>query len=176
MKRMPWTRIKSLLSDRLAPSLRNRVAIHQARYRHSREELGRIWVQIDGREIAAFSTAPAVRRRRELTDELMSINHSWGSTDAYGKADGIAQSLMSQAGEQSDYTAWDDLESYLSLSIDDALSSSNPLIRALAIADRRVGKRRLQSLRIGPREHALVREMFAIRCDVEGVVLAAPDV
>jgi hypothetical protein len=176
MKRMPWTRIKSLLRDRLAPALRNRVAVHQARYRHSREELGRIWVQLDEREIAAFSTAPAVRRRRELTDELMNVNNSWGSTEAFGKADRIAQSLMSQAGEQSDYTAWDDLESYLSLSIDDALSSSNPLIRALAIADRRVGKRRLQTLRIGSREHVLVREIFAIRCEVEGVAIASPDV
>jgi hypothetical protein len=133
-------------------------------------------VEIDHHEIAAFSTAPAVRRRRELTDELMNAKNFWGSGEAYGKDDGLAQSLMSMAGEQSDYTAWDDLESYLSLSIDDALLSSNLLIRALAMADRRVGKRRLQTLRMGSREHVLVRKMFAIRCEVERVTIASPDV
>ena len=165
-----------MLKERLAPTLRRRVAIHQARYRHSREELGRIWVEVDGREVAAFSTAPAVARRRELTDELMDVNNSWGSSAAFGEADQRAQDLMVRDGQQSDYTAWADLESYLSQSITKALESSNPLIRALAIADRRLGKRRLRTLRVGPREHPLVREIFAVRCDAEGLGVGAPDV
>ena len=160
-----------MLQERLAPALKGRIAFHQARYRQSREELGRIWIQLDGREIASFSTAPAVRRRRELTDELMDVSDLWGSSTAYGEADRTARELMTKAGEQSDYTAWDDLEEYLSLSIDAALSSSNPLIRAVAFADRRVGRRRLAKHQPGSREHALVREIYAARCAAEGIDL-----
>src|SRR4051812_3663136 len=114
---MPWTRIQKMLSERLAESLRGRLGIHQARYRHSREELGRIWIEVDKVEVASFTTTAAIRRRRELTDELMDANNSWGSTAAYHQADQDALALMNRAGEQSDYAAWDDLESYLSLSI-----------------------------------------------------------
>lgn len=170
MQRMPWTRIQKMLSERLAKSLRGRLAIHQARYRHSREELGRIWVEIDQVEVASFTTTSAVRRRRELTDELMDVNNSWGSTTAYHHADQDALALMNAAGEQSDYAAWGDLEAYLSLPIEEALTSTNPLIRALAMVDRRIGKRRLQALRISKRDHPLVFSLYSLRCEAEGIV------
>jgi len=160
-----------MLDERLAASLKGRLAIHQARYRHSKEELGRIWIQLDGREIAAFSTAPALRRRREIADELMDANDLWGSSTAYHEADRTALELMTKRGEQSDYTAWHDLEAYLSLSIDAALLSPNPLIRGLAFADRRLGKRRLMSQSPGVGEHALIREIYAARCAAEGIDL-----
>jgi hypothetical protein len=165
-----------MLADRLAPSLRGRLAVHHARYRTSLEEQGRIWIQIDGREVAAFKTLPAERRRRQITDQLMDANNAWGSPAAYTAADRLAGELLVKAGEQSDYAAWSDLEGYLSLAIDDALDSSSPLIRALAIADRRTGKRRLRDLHIGPRDHPLVREVWATRCKAEGITDQEADV
>jgi hypothetical protein len=42
-------------------------------------------------------------------------------------------------------------------------------VRALAVIDRRAGKRRLRSLEVGPLEHPLVRELFRLRCEAEGI-------
>jgi len=176
MQRMPWTRIQKMLRQRLAESLRGRVGIYQARYRHSREELGRIWIEVDKVEVASFTTTGALRRRRELTDDLMEANNSWGSTAAYHQADHDALELLNRAGEQSDYVAWDDLESYLSLPIEQALTSTNPLIRSLAVVDRRIGKRRLKSLRISKRDHPLTFSLYSLRCDAEGIIPSALDV
>lgn len=130
---MRWSRLKSSLDALRAPAVRDRVALYQARYRYTREEVGRIWVTIDGREVASF--------------------------DSYAPYD--------------DYQALADLEAYLAIPIDEALASPSPLLRALAVVDRRVGKRRLRALDIGPAEHALVRELYALRCEAEGIEITS---
>lgn len=112
---MPWSRLKSLVESRQAPSLGRRVTIHQARYRYAQEEVGRVWVAIDGQEVAAFATHMGWARVRTLTD-------------------------------------------------------------ALAVLDGRLGKRRLRALALPSDEHPLVRAMFTLRCDVEGIRHPSPAV
>ncbi|WP_337170189.1 hypothetical protein [Gemmatimonas aurantiaca] len=53
----------------------------------------------------------------------------------------------------------------------DALASSSPLFRALAVLDARVGKRRLRQLAATPDEHPLVRRLRVLRCEAEGIRL-----
>jgi hypothetical protein len=67
---MRWSKLKSSLDDLRAPALRGRVALNQARYRYTREEVGRIWITVDGREVASFDTSTYIRRRAELGDDL----------------------------------------------------------------------------------------------------------
>lgn len=134
---MRWTQLRTALKERLAPCLRDRVALHQARYRYTREEVGRVWIALDGRELMSFD------------------------------ASRVAAGRAAAAGDDS---VLSELEAYLSLTIDGALASSSLLVRALAVCDRRVGKRRLRSLDTTG-EHALVRELFAARCACEGLDL-----
>jgi hypothetical protein len=61
------------------------------------------------------------------------------------------------------------LREYITLSIDDALQSSNSLIQAVAMFDRRLGKRRLQKMTENPPEHPLVNAFFRLRCEAEGI-------
>ena len=129
---MRWSQLKTNLEALRAPALKKRVGLHQARYRYTLEEVGRIWVTIDGREIASFDTS----------------------------------------SEYDDYQALADLKAYLRISIDDALKTDTPLVRALAVIDRRLGKRRLRSLDAGPDDHRLVRELYRLRCEAEGISTA----
>ena len=168
---MQWSRLKSLVESRQAPSLGRRVTLHQARYRHAQEEVGRVWVAVDGREIAAFATHMGWARVSPLTDRLMDERGAWGSTEAYAQASAEVEAGLRAAGEFSDAAALDDLEAYLSLSIEAALSAASPLIRALAMLDARLGKRRLRTVAPAPEEHALVRTFHALRCEVEGIRL-----
>ncbi len=64
---------------------------------------------------------------------------------------------------------WDSL----SLSIDDMLHSENGIIRALAMLDRRLGKRRLLALDLPDDELPLVRTLYALRCEAEGIAAHA---
>jgi hypothetical protein len=177
MSRMPWRQLTTALRERVAPSVRDRIALHQARYRYTREEVGRVWLTIDGREVIQFDTSSYVRRRALLGAELQAANGEGAGVirtghGEYRSADEAARDILRRAGEYDDYCALADLEAYLSLPIEDALRSSSPLLRALAVVDRRVGKRRLRALAPLDREHPLVRELHALRCAAEGIRLA----
>jgi hypothetical protein len=174
MPGMRWTRLKSRLEALRAPALRKRVALHQARYRYTREEIGRIWVTVDGREVASFDTSTYIRRRAELGADLFEIRRAEAPDRppdhaAYLETDDRAREILREAGQYDDYEAIVDLEAYLSLPIEDALKSPSPLVRGLAVIDRRVGKRRLRTLEVGPLEHGLVQQLFLLRCEAEGV-------
>jgi hypothetical protein len=69
-----------------------------------------------------------------------------------------------------DYEFRKSLMEYINLSIEEALKSENILIRALAFIDRRVGKRKLYEIEISKNEHFLVKFMYSLRCEVEGIL------
>jgi hypothetical protein len=165
---MRWTQLKTALASLRAASVRDRVQLHQARYRYTHEEVGRIWITIDGREVASFDTSSYIRRRAELTEQLMGSGEALDSGQ-YLEVDGRAREMLRRAGQHDDYEALVDLKTYLSLSLDEALASPSPLVRALAMLDRRLGKRRLRTGRPAPEEHPLVIMMYRLRCGAENV-------
>ena len=57
----------------------------------------------------------------------------------------------------------------LLLSIDEALKSDNIFIRAFAMLDSRLGKRRLRTMHLSDDEHLLVRQFYDLRCEAEGI-------
>jgi hypothetical protein len=173
---MQWSKLRTALKERVAPSLGDRLAVHQARYRRTLEEVGRIWITLDGRELIAFDTNSYVARRAQIAHDMRSGTGPFALSAAsnlaeYRAADQAAIDFLRRAGEYDDYSALHDLEAFLSLPIEEALVSPSPLVRGLAVVDRRVGKRRL--LRLGEQhdEHPFVREMYAARCAAEGISL-----
>lgn len=62
------------------------------------------------------------------------------------------------------------LRSYPDLSIDQVLSSNNPIIRAFGMIDARLGKRRLSKLDV-KHEPSFVQSLFRLRCESEGLLL-----
>ena len=173
---MQWSKLRSTLEGRFAPALRGRVTLHQARYRHAREEVGRIWLAVDGAELAAFPTGARWRRVRVEAERLLAERGD-RSPDAWEAAVAEAAAAVREpgdaagaaAGDAAGDDALDELEASLSLPVDAALTSDSPLLQALAVLDARVGKRRLQALLGQPPGHALVRAMLELRCAAEGV-------
>ena len=171
---MQWSKLKSLVEARIAGSLRRRVSLHQARYRYTREEVGRVWISIDGRDAASFATGAALPAIRAEAARLMDEQADPGSPAAYGRATSDAVEAVRRAGVYSDQDALAELEAYLSLPIEAALASESPLQRALAVLDARVGKRRLRALAHAPDVHPLVRTALALRCEAEAIPFDPP--
>ena len=69
----------------------------------------------------------------------------------------------------------DALEEYVQGTIEDLLQSVNPITRAIALLDRRVGKRRLRQIVLDDNELQVVKDFYRIRCQVEGIAVAADD-
>jgi triphosphoribosyl-dephospho-CoA synthetase len=101
----------------------------------------------------------------------MTATGAWGNPANYSDLTAEAEEAVREAGIYSDYGALAELESSLSLTANTMLTSKSPLLRALAVLDSRVGKRRLQLLANNPDENELVRSLLTLRCEAESVRL-----
>ena len=90
---MQWSRLKHRVEECLAPSVRTRIALHQARYRYTREEVGRVWITMDGQEIASFDTASYVAKRADLGAQIRDAR----GLRPYGDAGGHSEHLEADA-------------------------------------------------------------------------------
>src|SRR5262245_35687982 len=72
MFRIRWSKLQTQIRDRLVPALRDRIALYQARYRRTAEEVGRVWLELDGEEIISFDTNSYEARRAEIEFQIRS--------------------------------------------------------------------------------------------------------
>ncbi len=171
---MRWSKLKQLIEGRMADALAGRIEVHSTRYRHAHDGDGRGWITIDKREVASLCYWRASIEHGRLARGIRVANNAADYRDParreqYRAADRYARTILHQQGIFTQDEFYGALWNYLSLSIDDALQSENVLIRALAMADRRLGKRRLSAMQMAETEHSLVRMVFALRCEVEGI-------
>lgn len=155
---MIWTKTKKLIEGLLADKLQKRVQFHVTRYGPGVSDIqNRAWVTFDGREILTCSTIGWIRENYNLTGELR-----WGTDEQTEKE-------LEKKGYFTKQTFMAALAEYLEMPVDKAIQSSNVIIRSIAMFDRRLGKRRLQSMQFSEDENALVKSFYKIRCEVEGI-------
>ena len=120
------------------------------------EAMTRGWITLDGREIVSCSTIKQHRETHLATGE-------WYPQDESVREDMHRQGIFTR---QEFVEA---LEECVGSPIQSALSSSNPLARAVALLDRRLGRRRLQKKTFGDDEVQIVKDFYRIRCQAEGL-------
>jgi hypothetical protein len=138
---MRWSKLKQLVEDRMADSLQRRVEVHSTRYHNDRwQEDSRGWLTIDKCEVTNFS----------------SLSYPYWTT---------ASSPQKYISEKAEFEQA--LGHMLTLSSEQMLASQNAIVRALAMLDRRLGKRRLREMELSDDEHPLVRQFYDLRCEAE---------
>ena len=124
---MHWSKLKQVTEGRFADDVRGRVQLWTTRYRQPWHRVrgpdSRSWITVDGRTVVNMHDHQSV-------DGVFSDGHP----------DRFRVSLFGGCDLPSAARA------FLSLSIDDAFASSNTLVRALAVLDRRTGRRRLAAM------------------------------
>ncbi len=159
----------------MAPSLNGRIELHRADYHAIRDKWGRGWITIDKEQVWSCEDDPWFRERLRLEREIQEINDATNyhdpaqQSDYYRAHDQVNTILRQQAVMYSgDFDEL--LKSYLSLPIEATLDAESPLVRALAMTDGRVGKRRLRALAVtNEKEHSLVKLLYHTRCAAEGI-------
>jgi hypothetical protein len=160
---MHWSKLKQQVEGRFAESVTGRVELRLTSYRHAHDGNGRGWITVDGVEVAnlcywrsnlegEYVPEPGLVRRWILDDDGMRRD------DRTNLSGVMSPEVYTQT-----------LMHYLSQSIDEALQSPNYLTKALAMLDRRLGKRRLGALEFGPEEHELVIRFCNLRRQAEGL-------
>ena len=127
---MRWSGLKRRVEDNFAPSLKGRLTINSAAYGAC--TCGHAWLTLDSRVIANFCTrASGNLNYRGMPDRINKMYA--GQLTGYG-----------EISRQDAYRAcWAFVHS---LTIDAALKDEDPLVQTLAVADARLGRRRLNEI------------------------------
>ncbi|SRR5581483_6786249 len=157
---MQWSKLKTRLKAFIAPELSERVDFHFARYRNLHDQPGRVWFTIDKVEVAECSELKWWKN----------FNKTWDTKAAEGLPfDAVrmaSHETNKNEGVFDERECCDLLSAFLDMSITDALKTKNPLIRAFAMIDRRLGKRTFEKIHLSENEHPLVRAFYELRSQV----------
>ncbi|GIP53252.1 SF0329 family protein [Paenibacillus vini] len=167
-----WSRMKKQLESRLCDSLKGRVSYNNTRYRGTHDQEGRAWVTFDNVIIHDFCTINREYKFNTLAYNIRSENDCLDyrkpeQKDGYWKAYREADQEMINQGIYSQYEFYNAVQDYLNLSIEDGISSEDPIIRAISMFDYRFGRRRL--LEIEADTDFVVNKFLKIRLEAEGL-------
>lgn len=171
---MSWSRLNKKVEANFADSMRGRVSLFMTSYRKTFDGFGRGAILLDGREVLNACSYVRMMESYRMSQELQEIN---GCTDywdpkqaeCYYQAIEATDEILVRAGIFRKGEFHEALADYLNLSIEDALASRHLLTRALAVVDRRLGKRRLRDFPFRVDEHPAVRLLHTARCEAEAI-------
>ena len=154
-----WSGMRKYLEqDMLAPSLQGRIRYECKSYHFKLFE-----VYIDSNLVKQFSwetTQKHVKNNTQLYDKNI-----YGNTNLFGSFKNIPISVRTEYSEDE---FCDALKDYRQQSIQDSISSDNPIVRMFAILDRRLGKRTLENLSDKISEQPLwLQQFYKLRIDAE---------
>ena len=160
---MKWTKLKHLVEQRIAPSIRPRFSINSAAYGAC--SCGHAWITLDKKIVANFCTRAFWNIPRKYDDSAKKwISKDPELTNGIPSPDKKDLTNYGELSRQDAYQAcWEFVHD---LSIDDALSSEDPLVQSLAVIDTRVGKRKLKIIDVETL-HPLAAKLFIERCNAE---------
>jgi hypothetical protein len=168
---MKWSQLKKQIEDKFADSVKGRVEVWNTRYRKAYDQEGEMWITIDNKRIQCMADGiywETVAKEAENIRGIPRYEEDYSGSITYWNAFHKSRESVLQQGIFPLHEANEALFNYLSMSIDDILSSDNPLIQAFGMLDKRLGKRRLRTLNIHG-NHSLVLTLFAFRCSSEGL-------
>lgn len=146
---MQWSKLKTKVKSFICPELKGRIDFHLTSYRESHDGADKLWIAIDGQQVFSCKHYP----------------RQWAEAEAY--SDGLRGEEIKDLLHLREIHGPDDfgyaIRTYLLIPVREALKSADPLLKALAVIDRRVGKRTLEKMEISEDEHTLVREFYKLR-------------
>lgn len=170
---MRWSQLKKRFQDTFAERVAGRVEVWATVYRGAPDEWGECWITFDKKRILSLGDAAWQKvyygEARNIQEEGQSQDYrDPEQREAYHAAYGGAEERATARSVFSPSHLKAAMADYLNLSVEEALASSDVLIKAFALLDRRFGKRRLMGFDPGL-EHPLVVQFYEIRCEVEGI-------
>ena len=164
-----WSGIRNKLeNDYLCPTLRGHIQYFATSYWESHDQTGRAAIRLDGVEV--------LRSNYYAYEQNYWNRYQALRREGIGQDDRTAPFRLAHEGTLNDgcfdngffYEAFHEFDNQ---SIEKSLVSKNPLVRILALLDRRLGKRRLLALEESmEQELDWVRAFYVIRMQAEGLM------
>jgi hypothetical protein len=162
---MRWSKVRKLVEDTFAESVRGRVTVHSTSYRQPGVPFAcgctTGWFAVDGEPLVHFDAHLSYRIHGASYHEATGLGPQWSHPPVPDEArhDG----RLIEPGEFSGYDFNEACWTYIHSSLNDSLASTNPIVVALAVLNRKVGKHRLRRLAERDDLHPLPRHLLALR-------------
>lgn len=159
-----WSKLRVTLKDLITDELKDRIDIHLTRYHEAHDGYGEIWFTFDGKKI--FGGGYYHWYVTEIPEELINtfeIQHDFHD-DFYKtqiESKNVEQVMRMGIHETSHILV--NLDNYINTPFVESLSSNNPIYKAFALIDRRLGRRRFNMITIEENEHPLVKTFYKLR-------------
>jgi hypothetical protein len=175
-----WSGLRKILEeDLLCDSLHGRVQYFLTHYHNAPDNYGRFSVRVDGKEMLwanPYNETKLFNYANLLQNELGIPKRQWisGKRFLYDEEnlqiENEAANMIIKDGNMDIWQITNAIKIYRNLSIHDAISSTNEVVRMFAILDRRVGKRTLQKLVYTVDEQPKWLQFFyKLRLEAEGI-------
>jgi hypothetical protein len=165
---MRWSKVRKLVEESFADSVRGRVTVHGTTYSsYTACTCGRGWIAVDGQDVADMQSLlqwPTYQGQGRATNE-------WGHPVIEPSERHVG--CLVEPGEFTRAQLFEACFQYIHSNPHESLRSDNPLIRSLAVLNARVGKNRLRSLSEAHDLHPLTRFLLEFRMECEGMTPAA---
>ena len=160
-----WSGIKNKLeNDYLCPALRGRIQYFVTRYRETHDRTGRASIRLDGEEVLRSNYY-------DYRDTLWSRFNLLRDDPTEKNDYRLAYESTLNDGCFDQRVFYEAFHIFDNQSIEESLNSDNPLVRVLALLDRRLGKRRLLAIAEKmEQELPWVRAFYVIRMQAEGLM------
>ncbi|MDR3293183.1 MAG: hypothetical protein LBT20_03660 [Clostridiales bacterium] len=167
--KQPWSKTRQILEqDFLCESLRGRVMYFQTRYHKAHDDGGRVVVIVDKVEKINFPFTNETAGYFTVVER--GIDYTNLSRDEYMKLLNEIESELKSKGIFEPWDFFEAVEILFSSDIQDALKSENPVVRMLAILDRRVGKRSLERIKLTvDKQPEWLQFFYRLRLEAEGI-------
>ena len=167
---MSWSGVRKILEqENICSSLKGRIQYFQTRYRGAHDQIGRVAIRLDDKEIFNSDYFDHHQKEFEIGKKSNVFDErGWYLNNPVGYKE-VLNEVKNQGGYASFYNAFYD---YHNISIDKSLSSADPMVRLFAILDRRVGKRRLQKLAFEvSNQPKWLQVFYRLRFEADGIIV-----
>jgi hypothetical protein len=154
---MQWSKLRSRLLSLAAPGVRKRIDFHLTYYRGFGSSGKEFWITIDGQKVFSASYGNA-NIARYVVSRRKGISQFGDGPEAKQVEDILTKQAIH---DPSDVTS--SIRTYFDLDPQTSLMSGDPILRGLAMLDRRVGKRTLEQINLSDGVHPLVRLLYDLR-------------
>ncbi|MEX0781414.1 MAG: hypothetical protein WD557_02110 [Dehalococcoidia bacterium] len=166
---MRWSKVRKLVEDSFADSVRGRVTVHGTTYSsYTTCKCGRGWIAFDGKDRADMQSLlqwPTYQAKGAATNR-------WGQPTI--EPGDRHEGCLVEPGEFTREQLFEACFEYIHSNPHTCLESTNPLIRSLAVLNGKVGTNRLKALAQADDLHPLTQFLLEFRMEAEGSAPAKP--
>ncbi len=161
---MMWSQLKERIKEFITPQLQKRIDIYCTCYHEAHDDVGEVWITLDGNKI--FGGGYYHWYVTPLPDKLIKefiIKHGLHKDFTNAQVHSKEVEEIMKLGVQETAHITNALGNYLNTPFEKSLSSKNPIFKAFAFIDRRLGKRRFEQIALAENEHPLVKIFYDLR-------------